>query len=333
MSPLPHSVSRRAVLLGSGALFAWTQMPRLARAEGRDPRMLVIILRGALDGLGAVAPVGDPDWFALRGDRALMLDGATPALPLNSFFALNPAMPNLNRLYKAERPRSCMRPRRPTASDRISTARTCWKAGFRSPAPPLRWLNRALLALESEGRVDPRGSRALGVGSVMPLVVRGSAPVMSWVPQKLLPASDDTQTRLLDFYHHTDPKLAIALQARMKLASLGGAGGTRRSDVGRFDGDAARLARVRAYFADAAGTAARYLAQARWPARRRDGLCRLGYPHATRAPRRPARQSPRCARRRLCGGREQHGRRLAGDRRCRRHGVRAHRAHQRHARH
>jgi uncharacterized protein (DUF1501 family) len=93
--------SRREALIGSGALFAWTQMPKLARAEGRDPRMLVIVLRGALDGLGTVAPVGDPDWISLRGDRALVLGGKTPALPLDSFFALNPAMPNLHRLYKA----------------------------------------------------------------------------------------------------------------------------------------------------------------------------------------------------------------------------------------
>ena len=99
---LSHAPSRREALLGAGALFAWTQMPRVARAEGRDPRMLVIILRGALDGLGAVAPVGDPDWIGLRGDRALTLDGKTAALPLDGFFGLNPAMPNLHRLYKAQ---------------------------------------------------------------------------------------------------------------------------------------------------------------------------------------------------------------------------------------
>ena len=74
---------------------------KLARAEGRDPRLLVIVLRGALDGLAVVAPVGDPDWVKLRGDKALTLDGKTPALPLDRFFALNPAMPNLHRLYQA----------------------------------------------------------------------------------------------------------------------------------------------------------------------------------------------------------------------------------------
>src|SRR6478735_11200668 len=100
MNSCRHLPSRREALIGSGALFAWTQMPKLARAEGRDPRMLVIVLRGALDGLGAVATVGDPDWIGLRGDRALVLDGKPPALPLDSFFALNPAMPNMHRPYK-----------------------------------------------------------------------------------------------------------------------------------------------------------------------------------------------------------------------------------------
>ena len=96
-----HAATRRELLIASGTLFAWAYLPKVARAEGRDPRLLVIVLRGALDGLAAVAPVGDPDWLALRGDKALALDGKPPALPLDSFFALNPAMPNLHRLYKS----------------------------------------------------------------------------------------------------------------------------------------------------------------------------------------------------------------------------------------
>src|SRR5687767_9568649 len=96
-----HAATRRELLAATGVLFAWPFLPKLARAEGRDPRCLVIVLRGGLDGLSAVAPVGDPDWVKLRGDKGLRLDGATPALPLDSFFALNPAMPQLHRLYKA----------------------------------------------------------------------------------------------------------------------------------------------------------------------------------------------------------------------------------------
>jgi uncharacterized protein (DUF1501 family) len=262
-----HLPSRREALLGSGALFAWSQMPRLARAAGRDPRLLVIVLRGALDGLGAVAPVGDPDWVALRGDRALLLDGKTPALPLDAFFALNPAMPNLHRLYKAQQACIVHATATPYRERSHFDGQDVLESGIARPgAIDTGWLNRALLALASDGQVDLRGSRALGVGAVTPLVVRGKAPVMSWAPQKLLPATDDTQARLLDLYQHTDPRLAAALEARMRLAALGPAGPVdpdANSDNAVFA--PAGIARVRAYFADAAGTAARFLAKADGP--------------------------------------------------------------------
>ena len=96
------SPSRRRVLQTGGALFAWAAIPKFARAaDGRDPRLLVIVLRGALDGLSAVAPVGDPDYAGLHGELALSLTGQHPALPLDGFFALNPAMPVFARLFKA----------------------------------------------------------------------------------------------------------------------------------------------------------------------------------------------------------------------------------------
>ena len=256
-----HLPSRREALLGAGALFAWSQMPRLARAEGRDPRLLVIVLRGALDGLGAVAPVGDPDWIGLRGDRALVLDGKTPALPLDSFFALNPAMPNLYRLYKAQQATIVHATATPYRERSHFDGQDVLESGIARPgAVTTGWLNRALVELASDGRVDLSGSRALGVGSVTPLVVRGRAPVMSWVPQQLLPASDDTQARLLDLYQHTDARLAVALEARIRLAALasGSVDGSRPAGASL---PPPGIARVRAYFADAAGAAARLLAK------------------------------------------------------------------------
>ncbi len=90
------------MLLASGTLFAWAHLPRLAHAGGRDPRFLAVILRGALDELATVAPVGDPNWVSLRGDNALTLDSKVPALKLNDFFGLNPAMPNLHRMFTAK---------------------------------------------------------------------------------------------------------------------------------------------------------------------------------------------------------------------------------------
>jgi uncharacterized protein (DUF1501 family) len=259
-----HSPSRREALIGSGALFAWTQLPRLARAEGRDPRMLVIVLRGALDGLGAVAPVGDPDWLGLRGDRALVLGGATPALPLDSFFALNPAMPNLHRLYKAGHAIIVHAAATPYRERSHFDGQDVLESGLARPGTTdSGWLNRALHSLASGGRVDPGAGRAFAVGPVTPLVVRGPAPVMSWAPQQLLPATADTQARLLELYRHTDPRLAVALEGRLRLAALGRADGTDAPSATQLPPPG--IARVRVYFAEAAGTAARYLARADGP--------------------------------------------------------------------
>src|SRR5262245_51770 len=260
MAPCRHLPSRRAALLGSGALFAWTQLPKLARAEGRDPRLVVIVLRGALDGLGAVAPIGDPDWIRLRGERALALDAKPPALALDAFFALNPAMPNLYRLYQAEQATIVHATATPYRERSHFDGQDVLESGFAKPgALDSGWLNRALLALSSAGGVAPPGARALAVGPVTPLIVRGQAPVMSWSPPRLAPASDDTRARLLELYQHSDPKLALALEGRIRLAALAQGDGTAPASGAQLP--AAGIERARAYFADAAGTAARYLAR------------------------------------------------------------------------
>jgi uncharacterized protein (DUF1501 family) len=259
---MAHLVTRREMLLGSGALFAWSQMPRLARAEGRDPRLLVIILRGALDGLGVVAPVGDPDWIGLRGDRALVLDGKTPALPLDSFFALNPAMPNFHRLYQAKQAAIVHATATPYRERSHFDGQDVLESGITRPgAVDSGWLNRALLALEPNGAVNPGGSRAIGIGTITPLMVRGQAPILSWAPQRLLPASEDTQARLLDLYQHTDARLASVLAERQRLAGLGGTAVVVDPMTEEASLGTPIAARVRTYFAETAGAAARFLAK------------------------------------------------------------------------
>ena len=144
-------------------LFAWPFLPKLARAEGRDPRMLTIVLRGALDGLAAVAPVGDPDWVKLRGDKALMLDGKTPALPLDSFFALNPAMPNLHRLYKAGQAAIVHAAATPYRERSHFDGQDVLESGLPKPGrADSGWLNRALGGLAPEARVRRDAARLRG---------------------------------------------------------------------------------------------------------------------------------------------------------------------------
>jgi uncharacterized protein (DUF1501 family) len=261
MTSLLHLPSRRDMLLGSGALFTWAFVPKLARAEGRDPRLLVVVLRGGLDGLAMVAPVGDPDWVKLRGEKGLALEGKPPAVPLDAFFALNPAMPNLNRLYQAQQATIVHATATPYRERSHFDGQDVLESGYDRPGHmDSGWLNRALSLLEADGRVDPRGARALAVGPVTPLVVRGPAPVMSWVPQRLLPASEDTQARLLDLYLHTDAKLARALQGRRDLLEVGRAAGV-SPVTAPADERIAGFARLRRYFTDVAVTAAKYLAR------------------------------------------------------------------------
>jgi uncharacterized protein (DUF1501 family) len=251
-----HAPTRRELLLASGTLFAWAHLPRLAHAEGRDPRFLAIILRGALDGLAIVAPVGDPDWVKLRGDNALTFDGKVAPLKLNDFFALNPAMPNLQRMFAANEAiivHACATPYRERSH---FDGQDLLESGLPKPVPSdSGWLNRALAGLAPGGRVDPKGSKVFAVGPVTPLVVRGPAPVLSWSPQRIMPASDDTVQRLLDLYNHSDPKLAGVLEENSKLSAIEQAG-----DMAQKPGGAGP-AQARAYFVEAAGNAAKFLAQ------------------------------------------------------------------------
>src|SRR5712691_6068300 len=208
-----HAPSRRELLLASGTLFAWAYLPKVARAEGRDPRLLVIVLRGALDGLAAVAPVGDPEWVRLRGD---------PALTLDSFFALNPAMPNLHRLYQAGAATIVHAAATPYRERSHFDGQDVLESGLASPgATDTGWLNRALAALQPAGRAGGRDAFAVGpIAPLAPLVVRGPAPVLSWTPRRLPPAGEDTLMRLLDLYRHTDPALARVLEERLGLAAI-----------------------------------------------------------------------------------------------------------------
>ena len=214
MTPLcesPHP-SRRAMLMAGGALFAWAFIPRFARAaDGRDPRLVVIILRGALDGLSAVGPVGDPDYSGLHGDIALSLTGSHAALPLDGFFALNPAMPTFARLFKANQAAVVHAAATGYRERSHFDGQDVLESGFpASGHVATGWLNRALESLPQGDRVAVAGG--LAVGPVTPLVLRGAAPVLGWAPSSLPAAGDDLTARVLDLYNHRDPVLYAALQ-------------------------------------------------------------------------------------------------------------------------
>jgi uncharacterized protein (DUF1501 family) len=210
--------TRRALLLGGASFAAWAHLPRFARAsDSRDPRLVIVILRGALDGLATVAPVGDPDYAGLHGSIALSPEGPHAAMPLDEFFALHPAMPELARMYQAKQAALVHAVATPYRDRSHFDGQDVLESGFAGPGRVQSgWLNRALEAL-------PRGERVksgLAIGPTTPLVLRGAAPTLGWAPAALPQADDDTASRLVDLYRHRDPALAVALSQGLQLENV-----------------------------------------------------------------------------------------------------------------
>ena len=65
---------RRDVLTGAALLAGSALIPRAAiAAGGRDRRLVVVMLRGGIDGLATIMPVGDPAFANLRPGHGLSL--------------------------------------------------------------------------------------------------------------------------------------------------------------------------------------------------------------------------------------------------------------------
>jgi len=228
-------LSRRAFVGAVGATFASAAIPRWASAAGaRDPRFVVVILRGALDGLSAVAPIGDPDYADLHGQLALQWSGEHPALRLDDFFGLNPSMANFGRLYDAKEALIVHATATSYRERSHFDGQDVLESGLAPDHVESGWLNRAVSALPQGERVE--GGGVLAVGATAPLVVRGPAPILGWAPSGLAVPSDDLIARLTDLYNHSDPALAKALQAGLDADRMA----TRRGmDVLRPGGDVA----------------------------------------------------------------------------------------------
>ncbi len=91
-----ESISRRSFLRAS-AILTFAALPEMSfAATPGDGRLVVILLRGGMDGLFAVPPIGDP---SLKGKRRhLVPDGTTK---LDGLFALHPSLSNVSQFYRA----------------------------------------------------------------------------------------------------------------------------------------------------------------------------------------------------------------------------------------
>jgi uncharacterized protein (DUF1501 family) len=227
-----HTLDRRSFLVTGASLMLLAAPSGGAVAQvAADRKFVFVILRGAMDGLTAVAPYGDPAYAALRGSLALNPPGsANGLLALSQGFGMHPRLPFLHSLWSEQR-LAIMHAAGTPYRDRshFDGQDVLESGGGRVFALADGWLNRAL-------GLSPVGKpfEAVAVAKTIPLVLRGTTPVKSWSPSNIPGATDDTVARLMDLYAG-DPLLGPALAQAVDTANIvgkgTGAGGMPRGQV------------------------------------------------------------------------------------------------------
>lgn len=217
MSHLPR-IGRRGLLLGLTALAA-TRQARLAVAAPPalampdDRRLVVVIQRGAMDGLAALAPYGDANYRSLRGPLALAEPGRENGLlDCGGFFGLAPELRNFHRFFQE----GSLLPVHAIAGPYRNRSHFEAQDMLESGAPERLssgWLNRAL-----EGTPPvPKGApeRGLAVGNDLPLLMRGAQPVGMWAPPRPVRPPPELYARMADLLH-ADPLIGDAVREGLR---------------------------------------------------------------------------------------------------------------------
>lgn len=209
------TIDRRRILAAAVTMPFVGRFAFAREAVAPGNRFVFILLRGALDGLAAVPPWGDPAYAGLRRDLALAPPGAPGgALRLDATFALHPGCTFLHASWQARElvvAHAVATPYRERSH--FDGQDVLESGGVRPHALATGWLNRALAALPEAA---PAGSGAahretgIALGQNLPLAMRGPAPVASWSPSRLPALDEDTLARITDLYAR-DPVLSRRL--------------------------------------------------------------------------------------------------------------------------
>ncbi len=202
--------SRRDLLsLGAGLGVTFLAAPVLADPLSAKRKLVVIVCRGAMDGLSVSPPIGDAAYADLRGPIAIAPD---KVLKLDGDFGLHPKLATLWALAQSGQARIAPAVAIPERIRSHFEAQDLLESGgARVYDVTTGWLNRALSAASRDGRVT-----AISVGPEEPLILRGPSPVQSWSPGGRGSADiGRITTTLQDLYKH-DPLLGPALASGLQ---------------------------------------------------------------------------------------------------------------------
>jgi uncharacterized protein (DUF1501 family) len=228
-----------SALAAGGALL--TSRLAFAHPDSRQGRFVLVILRGALDGMAAVPPLGDRDYAALRGEFALRAPGEPGgALPLNGFFGLHSSLAFLQQCYAAHELIVLHAVASPYRERSHFDGQDVLENGStRAHALQTGWLNRALAAAPAAATREA----GVALGQNVPLVMRGPAAVTSWSPSKLAALDDDTLARLTDLYAG-DPLLSARFADALTANAIASGESDNTMGAAQSTGQAARYAEV-----------------------------------------------------------------------------------------
>ena len=203
------SLSRRGFMaLGCSAAASPLLTPVTLAAAPWDQRLVVIILRGAMDGVDVVQPYGDR---ALAAARPTLLTGeAGGAIDLDGFYALHPALADLMPMWRAGElgfAHAVSTPYRDKRSHFDGQDLLEAGTGFEEGTHTIRdgWLNRLLQVTP-----DLAAETAYSVGQGEMLILSGQAQAASWVSDTNLALSPQTRD-LMRLVAASDPLFADAL--------------------------------------------------------------------------------------------------------------------------
>lgn len=203
----PLNISRRSALLGMGALTLASTRTAFGQSAIGGKKFILIILRGALDGLFAVPPIGDRNLMDYRPD---LVD--KNAKRLTSDFALHSSLETIHALYQAGDASIVHAVAGPYRDRSHFLAQDLLESGTASDVTSDGWLNRAL-------QFAPQPLSAVSIGPTAPLVLRGDSSTTTWSPSSLPEASEDTLARLQQLYAE-DTLLGPALESAIALDSI-----------------------------------------------------------------------------------------------------------------
>ncbi len=203
------AISRRQALAGvaAGMALGRTKLAFASGTAGSGPRLVVINVRGGLDGLAAVIPYGDSNLQGLR--RALL---PKRMLQLNNFFAFDPNLPNLFAMYAAGQALA-VHAVGPIFDTRSHFVGQDYLQGGGTTLLSTGWLNRALSMIGYTGPLQP----GMALGPVAPAVIHGNNPIAGWTGDPFPMTSGNLETVLqTDSSNDSSigPVMSIAFQDR-----------------------------------------------------------------------------------------------------------------------